>query len=219
MIRAIGIDAAFANMGLARVIIHNHGIVSGPRFSGKDVECDDLTLISTDGQHGKTVRKSSDDLRRARILYEALRDYAQGSQIAFAEVPSGAQSAAAAKALGTAVGIIASCPIPLIEVNPQEVKAAVRGRPVKGNASIPKADIIAWAVGRWPKAPWVRHERNGKNFMKGDLQNCNEHLADALAVIAAGIATPAFQQLIALQSHATPSTVDSGPTPRRRPFV
>ncbi len=208
LIRAVGIDAAFANMGFAQVSIDRRGLVT----------CTGLKLISTEGKSdGKGVRKSSTELRRARELVEAVNAECAGNMIAFVEVPSGSQSAAVARSLGIVVGVLASCPIPIIEVSPLEVKRAVNpGR----KAKVSKDDIIKWAAKRWPNADWILHERSGKTWKKGDLQNCNEHLADALATIAAGIATPEFQRLIALMpNHAIPDTPDqrsSSGGPRRR---
>lgn len=194
-IKAIAVDAAFANMGLARISLS---------FNGDwQVSCDDLRLISTSREDHKEVRKSSDDLRRAVILFQALKDWSNGAQIAFAEVPSGSQSAAAARALGIAVGVLGGCPLPIIEVNPMEVKRLFG----PGRKGAPKAQIIEWAVNRWPKAPWLRN--------KGRLIQANEHLADAMAVVVAGLRTPAFIQLTSLQKHATTSPSDQRLAPRR----
>lgn len=218
MIRAIGIDAAFANMGLARVTIDpdRQGAVWG-----KYVQVVDLTLVSTEAQDKKVVRKNSDDLRRAIELHRALHAYLEDAQVVFAEIPSGAQSAAAAKYLGAALGILASIPIPIIEVSPLESRLAVTGG---AKRKVSKEEAMAWASKHWPDAPWVRHARGGQvkgkggkvkgAWKAGDLQNCNEHLADALATIAAGTRTPAFQQLIAL-SHATTSTPHQRPASGR----
>ena len=196
IIKAIAIDAAFANMGLARITLRSDG---GPW----QVSCDDLRLISTEREDKKEVRKSSDDLRRATILYQALKDWSGGAQIAFAEVPSGSQSAAAARALGIAVGVLGGCPLPIIEVSPMEVKRLFG----PGRKGAPKAQIIDWAVKKWPRAPWLRN--------KGRIIQANEHLADAMATVVAGIKTPAFIQLTALQNHATTSPDHQRLAPRR----
>jgi len=201
---AVGIDAAFANMGFARVRLDPN-----PDGKGVRVACLDLKLVSTQADGHKTVRKSSEELRRAKELNAALVAYCAGASFAFVEVPSGSQSASAARALGIAVGVLASCPIPIIEVSPMEVKVAVSGnRKTKAN----KADIIKWAVRHWPGAPWLRDR--GK--IDGRIINDNEHLADAMATVMAGIATPEFQRLLAMVPHATPSTSSLGPSSSRR---
>lgn len=193
IIKAIAVDPAFANMGLARVSIDSHTM---------KVTCDDLKLVRTEALDLKVVRKSSSDLSRARELSQALTSWCFGSTIAFAEIPSGAQSAAAAKALGIAVGVLAGCPLPLIEVSPTEVK-----RLFGEKGPVSKAQIISWAMKTWPEAPWVKH--NGKVTLS------NEHLADALAIVMAGIKTAEFQRLMALQN-AIPSPDHKRSTPRRQ---
>lgn len=203
ILHAIGIDMAFANVGLAHVVIDIN-----PLASVAAITVQDLMLISTEGQDRKVVRKSSDDLRRAIEIKTRLVDFCnqRPSQFAFVEVPTGSQSASAARSLGIAVGVLASCPLPIIEVSPMEVKEAVSGsRKVKAT----KADIIKWAVGQWPTAPWLREKKSGR------VLNSNEHLADALAAIKAGIRTPEFQRLITMH-HATTSTHSIGPAPGRR---
>lgn len=205
-IKALGIDAAFANMGFAHVEIDQHG----------EIKCLDLTLTSTEGKSdGKGVRKSSTELRRARELHGAMLKACMGNRIAFVEVPSGSQSASASRSLGIAVGVISGCPIPIIEVSPMEVKIAVTGnRKIKAT----KDDVIRWAFNRWPDAPWVLHQRKGKTFAVGDLQNCNEHVADALAIIVAGIATPEFKRLAVMAGlpNAVSNPSDQRPPPGSR---
>ena len=111
--RLLGIDPAFANMGLCAAI-----------KNGSQVDVVDLKLITTDGQNKKTVRKNSDDLRRAKELHTGLHSMIDEHRphIIFAEVPQGAQNARAAWGLGIAVGILASIQVPFIQLTPLEVK-------------------------------------------------------------------------------------------------
>lgn len=191
-IKAVGIDAAFANMGFAQVVLT---MVEGH----VDILCQDLRLVHTTADDKKVVRKSSIELSRARELHDALLQQCDGMTLAFAEVPSGSQSASAARSLGIAVGVLAACPIPLIEVSPMEVKDVITGGNRKRKVS--KAEIIASCVKMWPHAPWLR--LGGKPGER--ILNDNEHLADALVTIRAGIATPEFKRLMAI-NHATTST-------------
>lgn len=211
-IRAVGIDAAFANMGFAQVEI-TRGVLNVT-----SVKCLDLTLVSTEiTEDRKVVRKSSTELRRAQELCRALghQTVDQGAKFAFVEVPSGSQSASAARALGIAVGVLASCQIPIIEVSPMEVKRIVNPNP---KIKVSKDYIIHWAMRKWPEAPWILHRHNGKTFKRGDPQNCNEHLADALATVAAGIVTPEFQRLLSMTDHhAIPHAPDLRPAPSGQP--
>lgn len=187
IIRVVGIDAAFANMGLVAAYVNP--------LTGQ-VACIDMDLVKTESDDRKVVRKSSSDLGRAKHLVTGLSDWCHKHRpiLAFAEVPSGSQSAAAGRALGIAVGVIASCPVEIIEVAPIEIKRLFS----KKNESISKQVIIDWAVAKWPDAPWLRQ--------RGRITKNNEHLADAMATIVAGIKVPAFKQLMALQGATeTPS--------------
>jgi Holliday junction resolvasome RuvABC endonuclease subunit len=224
-VKGLSIDVGFTNMGFAfvEVDLSLGGL--------KSIECIGLGLAQTAKDQGKAVRVSSDRLRRAQELHEALHEAIgrYGAQVAFAEIPGGnTQSATAAYSLGIAVGVLASCSIPIIEVSPMEVKAAVAGRKVQKGAS--KAEVIAWAEKHWPEAPWMR--ATGRATVKrplapgsketitvslpaGRLTNDNEHLADAMATVAAGIDTPAFKQLLAIHQHAIPMSAHQRPAPRR----
>lgn len=206
LIRGVGIDAAFTNMGFARVDIR---IDADTKKT--EVICTGLQLVTTQSHEGKTVRKSSIELRRAKELQAAMITYCQGAQLVFVEVPSGSQSASAARALGIAVGVLASCPLPIIEVSPMEVKFAV-SKSKKINPT--KAQVIQWAVKHWPQAPWLRDR--GKTG--GRIVLANEHLADAMATVMAGINTPDFQRLMTLSNHhAIPLPNHERPSPDRSP--
>ena len=174
-----GVDAAFANFGLCRARIHD-GLI----------QPSELQLISTEGQDKKVVRKSSDDLRRAKELINPFVSFCRSSTIAFAEVPHGSQSARASWSLGIAVGVLAACPVPMIQVSALEVKLATVGRK---NAS--KDDMIQWATTLYPNLNWIR--------CRGRITNANEHLADAVATIHAGIKTNEYKGLLAMLGGST----------------
>ena len=179
-IQVVGLDVAFANFGMARAKIDIDTALN------LCVAVTDLKLLSTTGQDKKVVRKSSDDLRRAREILAPMQDFCRGrASIAFAEVPHGSQSSRASWSLGISVGILASCPIPVIQVSALEVKMATVG---KKTAS--KQDMIDWAVSQHPDVQWLRH---GKKLVAA-----NEHLADAVATIYAGMKTDEFKRLVAL---------------------
>lgn len=200
LIRAVGIDMAFANMGLARVAIQ-----ISPADGSVKIHAIDLGLVSTEKDDSKQVRKSSDDLSRAVVLHKSLVGFTKGlADLAFAEVPSGSQSASAARSLGIAVGVLASCPVPVIEVSPMEVKRLFSPN---GKRKVPKTEIMAWAMQQWPALPWLVY--------KGKPKLDNEHLADAMAVIVAGIETPEFKRMVAI-NHAVPSTNSHRPSSNRR---
>lgn len=190
----IGIDMAFANMGLVRARLD---VIAG-RFYPLD-----LFLVSTEGDGKKrVVRKSSEELRRAKELVAGLTSFCSGANLAFAEVPSGSQDASAARALGIAVGALASCPIPIVEVSPQEVKIAATG-----DKTAKKLDMINWATTKWPGLDWPRH--GGKPTMS----KC-EHLADALGAIEAGLRTDEFKRLVSTMRAMAPAVPRKRPTTR-----
>jgi len=132
----------------------------------------------------KGVRKSSDDLRRARILHAGVADACAGCAIAIAEVPFGAQSSRAALSNGVVMGILSSIPIPLIEVTPAEVKLTT-----VGSKTASKAEMIKWATEKHPEAGWLMRKLKGEMVFKND----NEHLADAVCATYAGINTEQFR--------------------------
>jgi Holliday junction resolvasome RuvABC endonuclease subunit len=142
----------------------------------------DLKLVETEKRVTKQVRQNSDDLRRAKELHTEFQDFAKRGIVGFAEIPTGAQSARAMYAFGMSVGLLASCPIPLIQVQPFETKLAT-----VGTKTASKEEMIEWAVETYPDAPWLK--RNGK------ILNANEHLADAVAVAHAGIKTDEFKRM------------------------
>lgn len=184
IINVVGFDPALKNLGIARMRLD---------ITTLELEMDYLRLIQTEKQTNKVVRQNSDDLRRAGDIYGGIIQGAQGCAIAFAEIPSGAQTARAALSFGIAIGCLAACPIPLIEVQPSETKLAA-----VGTKTASKQEMIEWATEVYPDANWLRAKQNGAKFKKGDFTGDNEHMADAVGVIHAGIKTAAFQQLRAI---------------------
>lgn len=179
-IKIVGIDPALRNLGLACATLN---------ISTMEVHIDRLALPKTEDDTGKQVRKNSDDLRRAKILYEGMVEACEDASFAIAEVPVGSQSARSMASYGICVGILAACPIPLIQVTPAEVKLAAIGHK---NAS--KAEMIEWGMNRYPYANWIMRKLKGKMVPVAD----NEHLADACAAIEAGIKTDQFKQAISI---------------------
>jgi Holliday junction resolvasome RuvABC endonuclease subunit len=150
-----------------------------------------LRLIATINDKHKQVRRNSDLLKRAALLSETVHREAGVAQLVFSEIPSGAQNASANMSFGIVIGILGGMRVPIIQLLPAEVKLATVG---KRTAS--KPEMIEWAVAQHPDAPWVRSKRKGKLV----LHAVNEHLADATAVIYAGIKTDQFRQAVSLQT-------------------
>ena len=146
LIDVLGVDISLRNMGLAKVVVNT---------DTTEVVCvSDLILVRTEDQSGKKVRKNSDDLRRALSMVGGLRKAAHGCRLAVVEMPVGSQSARAMASYGLSVGVMASCPLPLIQVTPIEVKLAATG-----DKTAEKEEMIEWAVEKYPDAPWLRARR------------------------------------------------------------
>jgi len=181
-IEVLAIDPAMRNWGLARLMICPHQLT---------IQVVDLKLVTTESQAGKTVRKSSDDYRRAQEAFAAAHAWAQIADLIMAEVPSGSQSSRASLGAGMSIMGLAALGTmrPLIQVNPIEAKKAVTGRKTAS-----KDEMIAWASAKYPQAPWIR--ARGKST--GALVDANEHLADALAIAHAGVQTAEFRSAISM---------------------
>lgn len=175
--KIVGVDPALRNFGIVRAEFD----ISSLELDIKSME---LVKSESDKKTAKVVRKNSDDLNRAKLLHEGFQRACEGASIAFIEVPVGSQSARAMASYGICIGILASCPISMIQVTPTEVKLA--GTKIK---TATKDEMIEAAVAAYPLAPWLQH--------RGKLTNDNEHLADALFAIKAGMATDEFKGILA----------------------
>lgn len=158
----------------------------------------EIKLVETEKRSGKTVRSSSDDLRCATELTTGIDPFLADCGVVCAEVPSGAQSARAAFGLGIAVGVlgfvngaIGQFKGSLVQLNPQEVKKQAVGSKVAS-----KEEMIEWAASKWPDLPWYTDPRSTIIVGGKKLQAKNEHVADACAIINAGILTDEFRSLV-----------------------
>ena len=177
----VGIDPALRNFGFAVALVDVN--------KDEIVKVTNLRLVKTEDERGKTVRRNSDDLRRAKAHVKAMQEICKGRKIAFAEIPVGSQSARAMASYGVCIGVLASCPIGMIEVTPSEVK-----KEATGYKTATKEEMIEWAHEKFPDAPWLTQKRNGQIHLKNE----NEHLADAIGAINAGLKTDQWKQLKSL---------------------
>lgn len=180
VINVVGIDPSLRNFGLVKASI-------GVDDLAVKVQSMHLAKSENGLKKKKTVRKNSDDLDRARALYEAMEEACRGASFAFVEVPVGSQSARAMASYGICIGVLAGCSIPVIQLTPTEVKLAGTG--IK---TATKDEMIEAATAWQPDAPWLRTKRAGKMELIAD----NEHLADACFAIKAGMATDEFQSIV-----------------------
>lgn len=179
-IKIAGLDGSKTNFGIALMSMDVETL---------ELSVDDLILVKTEKSKEKQVRASSDNLARAQQIAQVVRESLGDSISVFGEVPSGGQSYDAVLGFGIVIGLYASIPLPFIEVSPSETKKAA-----VGTRTASKEEIIAWAMEKFPSAPWRTRKLKGEIVPTND----NEHLADAVAIVHAGIKTPAFQQTLAI---------------------
>jgi hypothetical protein len=63
-----------------------------------------------------------------------------------------------------------------------------------GTRTASKEEMIDWAFNKYPDAPWRTKKLKGQILPTKD----NEHIADSVAIMEAGILTPSFQQTLAI---------------------
>lgn len=174
--------------------MNNFGMVVGKLDLDTGV-LSDLTLsLSSPSKptDKKTVRQNSKDLDHARNQYQNLHDFINhhNPDLVCVEIPVGSQSARAMASYGMCIGILASINTPLIQVTPTEVKMAA----VKSKTAT-KQEMIDWAANMYPEASWLTHKSKGVLT----LTQANEHLADALAAIYAGVKTDQFKLIASVR--------------------
>ena len=175
-----GIDPGFVNFAVARIMLDLDTV---------EMQIDDLILFKTENQADKSIRKNSDDLRRAIELRDKFHSAVEGCRIGFAEIPSGAQDHNAAKGFGICIGLLAGSPIPILQVQNFQAKLAA-----VGTKTASKQEMIEWAMAEYPAAPWKTRMLKGKRVPTND----NEHMADATAIAKAGLGLQEFKQLRAV---------------------
>lgn len=195
-IRILGLDPSLAATGWAvlEVDCNNCSVTSVL----------DMGTITSAPSKVKKVRKSSDKLARSRAiakrLDQVIKEY--DIKVATSEIPSGAKSASAAFAFGIVTGLVASLPIPVIEVTPTEVKLAACG-----NKIADKEDIMRWAITVTEGSPAHSLWKTGnvKNEFEIELggkylTKTMEHQADAIAVGKACADSEPFRQMAGVLS-------------------
>lgn len=184
-IKVAGFDPSTSNWGIAKATVDLDTL--------QIVSLDDLILVSTESEKKLGVRKDSDDYRRAIELNRGINDAIQDVSLIITEIPffNPGGYAAANYNSGLVIGILGSLSKRVIQVFPQDVKMYA-----VGSRKAEKQEMIDWAVGQYPAAPWRTRTLRGKTV----LTAANEHLADAVAVINAGLYSDQLQQLGALMS-------------------
>lgn len=182
-VRVLGIDASLNNFGIAEVNINLDTLA----LTVEKVYV--IQPAKADTVAKRVVRKNSDDLRRARWLQENLIKACEGFALVTVEMPFGSQSARAMASYGICIGVLSSCPLPMIEVTPAEVKLAGHG-----TKTASKKEMIEWATNLHPDANWRTMKRKDEQVLTND----NEHSADALASVYAAMKTEQFKSVMAI---------------------
>lgn len=174
-IRIGGLDPAMRNFGMCK------GTLDTVQDGFTDIE---INLVTTKANPKKSVvRKNILDLNCAKTLLEATKTFMADVDVICVEMPVGSQSAASMKSYGMCIAICAALEKPLIYVTASEVKLYGHG-----NKNATKQQMIDWAVSEFPELPWLTHKKNGKTI----LNSSNEHMADALAAVIAGVNSDQF---------------------------
>ena len=180
---AVGLDPSLSNFGAAKLELSFNDDL---KIVGHKLL--DLGLSQTSPDKKKTRRKNEEDRGRAVEHYNFLKSFLQNTDFVFCELPVGSQSARAMASYGICVGITASIELPFFVVSPHDVKLAACK-----NKQASKADMVAWGLHKFPHGNWL------KSSSQAALTK-NEHIADALASIVAGVKTEQFKQALLFMS-------------------
>ena len=147
------------------------------------------TTISTEKSKSKQIRASSDLIQRCRNLHELAQHYLKIYQpdLIFAETPAGSQNANGMKAYALSCYLLATLTPEPIEVTPIEVKKAT-----VGTKTASKAEMIAWAFEKHPEVNWKLDKAGIPQI------STEEHKADAVAVLYAGMKTSDFSRALSM---------------------
>lgn len=176
VIKVIGVDPALRNFGFASATLD---------MDTMEFDVQSVSLVKTEAAKTKTTRKNSDDLERCRQQYLGLKQAEKGATIAFVEMPVGSQSARAMMSYGACMALVAALDIPVIQLTPKEVKVAALD-----DQNATKREMINWAFNLFPNAGWLTS--------RGRLIDDNEHMADAVGAINAGVVNTEFLAIVAM---------------------
>ena len=183
IITIVGLDPSMNNFGMVKLTMNlDTGELTTPTL---------FLSESLDQSDSKSVRQNSKDLNTAKKHYHALKEFLIGADLVIAEIPVGSQTARAMASYGMCIGLLASIEASLIQVTPSEVKIAATN-----SKTATKAEMIDWAFNKFPNANWTTTKRSGNLVLTAK----NEHLADALAAVYAGLSTSEFKLAKAILS-------------------
>lgn len=176
-IKVLGLDLAFTHVGLVV------GVMRTPAPYGiEPVEVKVIETVPDAKGKKRFTYKSEEDISRCRVIStHIIRTLAEnpGIQAVAAEIPTGSQSARAAKTLGMATGIIATLAdcyptLPFVWVFPNDWH-----RFLFNKLNPTKKEVINWVDLNWKDFDWPK-KATGVGIKKGD----QEHAADAMGTLA-----------------------------------
>jgi Holliday junction resolvasome RuvABC endonuclease subunit len=163
--RVLGVDGGLAHLGAALMDLEYGGL---PRYQRGTV----IETVPSARKHG--IRKSDDNMRRAREIAAALRrlvrDGGPVGALVYEAQSFGMKGVIAARQAGTAFGILAALAeehaLPMLCVTPLEIKRAVAN-----GAGSTKQDVIRAVCDLHPNIDWPKRK------------TLHEHLADAVGAV------------------------------------
>lgn len=178
--KVLGLDGSLSNFGMTVVTVD---------FIKKSIVSIDELVLSTTSK-AATGKRSDDDFLRFRQHWLKINELTDKYNIQkiYGEIPAGAQDARASFAFGGVTSMLSglSCFFDVQTVTPIEVKVATTG--VK---YADKEDVISAVHTSFPDADWIVSKRKNKMNITNDkglyLGNSNEHLADAVGTVLAGL--------------------------------
>jgi len=188
----LGVDPGLALTGFAIAEVNVQ--------TGTIAKVREVGVLKTEKNPHRIVRKTSDDLARARLQADRLRALMDKHHIDViaCEMATTTPYTLPTFSFGVMIGIVAALAKPVIEVLPSEVKIAATGT---RNAT--KQEIIHWAVKLtsrqrldWPTSN--RRNQLGLLYQGSSVTLAAEHPADALAAIQAALLTEQFRLACAM---------------------
>lgn len=162
MVKIVGLDPSMSNWGIA---------VMSYTLSTDVLELNQVDVIKTKPIKNSKLRKSIQDLNRAKTLIDGVYEYVKDADVVVVELPHGSQSAAAMKSYGICIALTAaltSLDIPFIYMTALDVKKVV------GDKTASKESIISWVENKHPG-------------ILSKYKNSAEHQADATVVVYAAL--------------------------------
>jgi len=185
-IKVVGQDPSMNNWGLAAAYVDLE------TFEIDVIEIEVIVNLKKDISTNKNVRRNSLDIERTKDLNRGIQAFLNKHDpvCTMIEVPHGAQSFSSGKGMGICLGLLGAQSFNMIQLSERECKISAIGKN-KGT----KKEVIEWAMGNHPNANWKMKKSNG---VLVSTDGYNEHAADAVAAINAGLLTDQFMSIAAI---------------------